>query len=210
MFFFFPLVIDFFSFLSFAVAGAPLRALIKKSPKMMSDTIMALLAQRGATSLAARAPESAGEKGDEETSRPSKPIPAIVDVEPDPSAELPSTEVVDLSNEKERKRHRKNGDESSHSHRKKSKSSSRSKSSDVVKPPKVPIAGSFPQAVTTAKNRLDQVCEFTWPLLSLLSLLISISFPICFLTLFFVLSPHSWLPILMHYCLFLPVVLMKL
>lgn len=139
------------------MAGAPLRAFIKKRPKMMSDAIMALLAQRGATSLAARAPESAGEKGDEETSRPTDPTLKALEVEPVPSAELPSTEVVDLSTEKERKRHRKGDDGPSHSRHKKSKSSSRSKSSGVVKPPKIPVAGSFPQAVTTAKGRLDQV-----------------------------------------------------
>lgn len=147
------------------MAGAPLRALIKKSPKMMSDAIMALLAQRGATSLAARAPESAGEKGDEETSRPTKPISQVIEVEPVLSVEVPSTEVVDLSTEKERKRHRKNSDEPSHSHRKKSKSGSRSKSSDTVKPPKAPVTGSFPKAVTTAKNHLDQVSYFFLPVL---------------------------------------------
>ena len=183
----------FLFFLLVAVAGAPLRALIKKAPKMMSDTIMALLAQRGATSLAARAPESAGEKGDEETSRLSKPIPTIVHVEPDSSADPPSTEVVDLSHDKEKKRHRKGGDEASHSHRKKSKSSSRSKSSDVVKPPKIPTTGSFPQAVTTAKNRLDQVCKFICPLLFLLSFLTGVALVICFSFdfVFIVLSPSS-------------------
>ena len=120
---------------------------------------MALLAQRGATSLAARALESAGVKGDEEKSRPSNPTPKALDVEPDPSADLPNTEVVDLSTEKERKRHHKGGDDPSHSHRKKSKSSSGSKGTHVAKPPKAPVTGSFPQAVATAKNHLYQVCE---------------------------------------------------
>ena len=142
----------------FAVAGAPLRALIKKSPRMISESLMALLAQRGATSLAAKAPESTGEKGDEETSRPSNLISKVVDVEPDASADPPQKEIVELSPDKERKRLRDDGDGSSRSCHKKSKSSSRSKGADVNKPPKIPVTGSFSQAVAHAKDHLDKVC----------------------------------------------------
>lgn len=146
------------------MAGAPLRALIKKSPKMISESIMALLAQRGATSLVARAPESAGDKGDEGTSQPTVVTPKTLDVEPDSSVNPPKNEVVDLSTEKERKRHRKNTDGSSHSHRKKSKSHSSSKAVGATQPSKAPVTGSFPQAMATAKGHLDQVRKKYLPL----------------------------------------------
>ena len=141
------------------MAGAPLRALIKKSPKMISESIMALLAQRGATSLVARAPESAGEKEDEGTSRPTDITPKTLDVEPDSSVDPPKNEVVALSTKKERKRQCKNTDGSSHSHHKKSKGHSSSKAVDTTRPPKAPVTGSFPQAMATAKGHLDQVCK---------------------------------------------------
>ena len=50
----------------FVVSGAPLKAYIQERPKMISDSIKALMVKRGASSLMERTPE---EHGPEETSR---------------------------------------------------------------------------------------------------------------------------------------------
>lgn len=50
------------------MAGSRLRSLLASKPKMLSSTLMALMAKKSASSLMTNAPDSAEDKGDEQSS----------------------------------------------------------------------------------------------------------------------------------------------
>ena len=127
------------------MAGTPLRSLVKSKSKMPSGALLAKLAQLGATSMAAKTPET-GEK--EVTSR-AKEI-EVVAVDSELAAE--TTDLVVKT--RDRKRHRKDTEIQSHHHHHK-------KSKDSVAPPVIgssSLAGrSYQSEMAKLRVHLDQV-----------------------------------------------------
>lgn len=111
------------------MAGKRLSALLRRHPSMPSDHVMAMLAQRGASSLNVRSSGGATEAGAEETSRAVEPI---LDITGDGLSGDKSAAGV-VTRDKSKKRLRKDGaPPRSHQH-KKAKGVSTSSSGEPLK-----------------------------------------------------------------------------
>lgn len=123
----------------FAVAGEPLRSLLKRHPRMPSEAILSMLAQRGASSMVNRSAEGVTEAGVEETSRAVESDLEII-------GEGPSVVKEDsgiITREKSKKRLRKDGAPPRYHHYKKAK--------------EVPAASGGGSSLKTAMDRSDDV-----------------------------------------------------
>ena len=100
----------------FAVAGKSLSALLARHPKMPSEAILSMLAQKGVSSMVNRAPADAVEAGAEGTSRVVEPDLEIVGEG--------SAEVKEDPEKKSKKRVRKDGAPPRYHHYKKPKDTS--------------------------------------------------------------------------------------
>lgn len=107
----------FVSFLWLVVAGEPLRSLLRRHPRMPSEAILSMLAQRGASSMVNRSTEGTTEAGAEETSRAVEPDLEIIGE----GHTVAKEESGIVTREKSKKRLRKDGAPPRYHHSKKAK-----------------------------------------------------------------------------------------
>lgn len=152
-----------------AVAGEPLRMLLKIPRKMLSSALMAMWAKRGASSMAGKGIEFSGERDFEESSK-------LKDAEVEASGslellgEVSGTRLDSIAvRTSERKRMRRADEESVCPAEKKSNGVVRLRSNEAGKlgtpsrdsgEPFVGEAFSAVRAASSAKKLLDQVCSF--------------------------------------------------